>query len=439
MAECKKFKIANEFLKKHEWPIKLTDARYNRCFCKVCYTADMRDTYIVGGKTYVVPRGYTRIGLRIDEAFADHHNVWSDWMNCFHGTSVTSAKSIVEHRMLLLPGEETMGGKEIAIRKGHIPGEVFFFTTPTVKYASLPVYASRYEFLSPSDKNYYNITVVLQCKQKPDSFVVQRETVGAGSKQICSFIKNDSVEWKSKQRASIIPYGMLLQIERAGSRLEAISRRGTRMDVGRSAPKSCEIEWDQAECPHCFKPTDWLNPKYNQGVILQCASRCCNVKFKPFNCPYCCELFTICDCYNRYDSETFFGCTNKKCGKELMSSKCPHCADGFNYGKMPNANQSVSITCSGKACKKKYNAFLCPHCRDLRSSKTVVGKEGVVATCKQEACLRKYQLAVCPSCANVNVFPNAVKKFGSDDVVTCAYKGCGMKFKQPLQPLGKTH
>lgn len=270
MADCINYKIAKEFLTDNDWPVKLSEPRFDRCYCSTCYPSGLKDTYVVGGKTYVVPRGYTRIGVRIDEVYAEHLNIWKTWANCYHGTSIKSAKSIIEHRSLLLPGEQKMDGKDIAIRPGHIPGENFFFTTPAINYASLSTYATSYDFKSPIDKKDYYITVVLQCKQKPDSFTVQRETVGAARKRICPFIKNEEIEWKSKQRSSIIPYGILLRVERVKSRFETMTRRSSVLSTMKYADaelKYRDMEWQSVECPHCYHLNDWINPKDNQVKI----------------------------------------------------------------------------------------------------------------------------------------------------------------------------
>lgn len=191
MAERRNFKIGREFLKKYKWPTNLCNPNYDRRFCNKCYSADYQNTYSAGGKIYVVPRGWTRFGVQMDEAIANHLNIWEDWAHCFHGTSIQSAISIIEHRQMLLPGEAKLDGKAISIRPGHIPGQNFYFTTPTIKYAAHGAYASKYTITS--GKRQYNIKVVLQCKQQPDSITVQGETVGA-TKRICDFIPNDQVE-----------------------------------------------------------------------------------------------------------------------------------------------------------------------------------------------------------------------------------------------------
>jgi hypothetical protein len=182
---------------------------------------------MVGGYPYVIPRGWTRLGIYVDEPFAEVHKVWKTWVNCYHGTTIESAKSIVKHRQLLLPCDVTMNGIKLEIREGHIPKQSYIFTTPTIKYAALDCYAETNLFTLPKDGNCYTIKVVLQCKQKPGSFVVQPETVGARreNRTICSEISNDEIEWKTQHRASIMPYGLLLLIrqKKLGKAFEIVS------------------------------------------------------------------------------------------------------------------------------------------------------------------------------------------------------------------------
>lgn len=438
-----KFKIAHEFLSKHKWPVILSDERYNRCYCESCHSKDLPDTCIIGGRTYVAPLGYTRIGVHIDERFAEHHKIFDTWNNCYHGTSIKKAMSIIENGGPLLPGDEAMDGVEIKIRPGHIPGEGYFFTTPTIKYASLPQYASSYDFKSPSDGKTYEIKVVLQLKQKPNSFIIQRETVGRRLTRICPYIKNEEIEWKTKKRNTTVTYGILLGINDVGKDVD--TRVKTKFSLMRPTRLMEEAkhdylmahlsDWEQVECPHCLHMNDWVNPTENQGIVLTCESIACQAKLKPLKCPQCQCISTYCDCYSRFNNERFFECENSKCGKQLLSRQCPHCSVGFNYCSEPRDNQRVSVKCPEIRCKKTYHVFMCPHCRYLKNSKTVVGKEGLIVTCDDKKCLKKYQLAECPKCLNVNVCGNVGPKAGTDGTVKCAYKGCNEKFRQPLKTL----
>ncbi|CAM4778366.1 unnamed protein product [Rotaria magnacalcarata] len=144
-------------------------------------TSNIQYTFIVAGKTYAIPRGWTRFGVYVDETFAKHHDVWKTWVNCYHGTSIESVKSIVEHRQLLLPRDTTMEGEKWRIREGHIPGEHYFFY-------------------------YSNNEIRSACLS---------ETVGARRRQetICPHRPNDEIEWKTQHRATIMPYALMLCLD----------------------------------------------------------------------------------------------------------------------------------------------------------------------------------------------------------------------------------
>ncbi|UJR34736.1 hypothetical protein I4U23_027514 [Adineta vaga] len=216
MAECEHLRVGREFLESVSWPSAFRRDDHDRCYCEQCYSYNLPDTMTVASYIYVIPRGWTRFGVSVDEAFFIHHNVWDTWLNCYHGTTIENAISCVEHRNLLLPNDTTMHGKKLEIREGHIPREHYTFTTPSISYAGLDCYASTHEFQSPYNFQLYTIKVALQCKQKPDSIIVQPETVRARENgiQICPYISNDALEWKTKNRSSVMIYGVLLEIKR---------------------------------------------------------------------------------------------------------------------------------------------------------------------------------------------------------------------------------
>ncbi|CAF2419142.1 unnamed protein product [Rotaria sp. Silwood2] len=108
MTKCENLRIGEEFLISQNWPVALHNTLFDRCYCAQCYPPTNPDTNLVGGYTYVIPREWTRFGIYVDEPFATHHNVWKTWANCYHGTSIENAKSIVEHRQLLLPCDTTL-------------------------------------------------------------------------------------------------------------------------------------------------------------------------------------------------------------------------------------------------------------------------------------------------------------------------------------------
>lgn len=401
LAECEKFKIARQFLKKHNLPVNLSNPQYDRCYCKFCYPADLADTYFVGGHTYVVPRGWTRFGVHVDEVIAKHYNIWESWANCYHGTSISSAKSVIEHRQLLLPGEETLDGKTISIRSGHIAGEVFFFTTPTIKYAELPCYASNYTFTA-TDKKKYKVKVVLQCKQKPNSITVQPETVRA-TKPICRFISNDKVEWKTRQRASIMPYGLLVKIEPVEPGTESVPRKvvATKNTLD-NAGNVEEIEEDEeVDCPHCRHSNVWKMPSENEGIVITCKNKRCNQEFKVFSCPDCSQVNCLCACDDKFVTVAEIYCLNKRCKGTVVNQKCVHCSE-FNIWAAPAKNKIERVTCSTN-CENKSQIFNCPHCYVPKIIKRDFVYEGNYRICK--SCTKKYTFIYCPKCDKLNPKP----------------------------------
>ncbi|CAF1035856.1 unnamed protein product [Adineta ricciae] len=214
--ECENFRIGREFLESVAWPSQLRKPVHDRCYCYQCYPSSHPDALTVAGYKYVIPHGWTRFAVSVDSDICELHNVWSTWLVCYHGTSIESARSCVEHRQLLLPNDITMYGKKLEIPKGHIPKEHYIFTTPSITYAAHQAYARAYHFRSPHDSRLYTIKVVLQCRQKPDSIIVQPETVGAQVRmqRICTHIPNEELEWKTQHRSSVVIYGLLLQIKK---------------------------------------------------------------------------------------------------------------------------------------------------------------------------------------------------------------------------------
>ncbi|CAF4143755.1 unnamed protein product [Adineta steineri] len=162
MAECEHLRVGREFLESVSWPSAFRQEAHDRCYCERCYPPHLRDTMDVANYTYVIPRGWTRFAVSVDEGFFNHHDVWDKWLNCYHGTSIDSAKSCLEHRQLLLPNDTTMHGKKLEIRENHIPGEYYVFTTPSISYAALDYYAHTYNFRSPYNLQLCTIKVVLQ-------------------------------------------------------------------------------------------------------------------------------------------------------------------------------------------------------------------------------------------------------------------------------------
>ncbi|CAF2521506.1 unnamed protein product [Rotaria sp. Silwood2] len=208
---CNYFKLCLEFMLSVGYSKKLFNRKHNRCYCEKCYSANSKNFYIEGGSQYVIPRGWVRFGLYIDDAQAEAENIWNTWIVSYHGTSPQAAKSIIEHHQFLLPGDKCIDGHVIRIGEGHIPNKFEVYTSPTIAYSADNIYSPSVSFRSTSGQS-YRAKVVLQCRQQPGTYKIQAETIRAGSRRICPIIPNSKIEYFTEVRASIIPYGLLIRI-----------------------------------------------------------------------------------------------------------------------------------------------------------------------------------------------------------------------------------
>ncbi|CAF0988236.1 unnamed protein product [Rotaria sp. Silwood1] len=208
---CPYFAECKEYVNSLKWSISFFNNEHDRCYCQSCYSHDLPNKLQVADADYVVPRGWAGFGLGVDP-FRDD-DPWNAWIVVYHGTSQLAAQSILSHRQFLLPGDFLLDGSKLAIRPGHIPGKVHIYTSPSIHYASLQVYSPMNSFQSPKTGKHYNVQIVLQCKQKPNTFKVQGETVGWGDKSICNIIPNESIEHFTNRRSSVIPYRLLIRLK----------------------------------------------------------------------------------------------------------------------------------------------------------------------------------------------------------------------------------
>lgn len=375
MAPCLNYLIAMGFLRKHNWPDNLMNRRYDRCYCESCYPVEQE-------KTYVVPRGWFRCGIQVDEVIAKHRNVWDDWLVCYHRTNIATAKAIIEHRQMLLPGERKLDGKHVSRKPGRSTSETKQFqTTPTINYAGLESKGVNYLFKYKIFKKEYKVKVVLQCKQKSDSITIRAVETVDESKRICPFVPNDRLEWVTAQRQAIMPYGLLLFIEPVESK------------------PSSEEENLQVNCPNCTCTHSNVWNK-TQGIVITCKCKGCKSKFKPFICPSCSSVNCISSSSYEFDRAGELECSNKSCKAIVLHEKCYHCSS-LNIWKQPDESKVDLVTCSTETCKKTSLLAQCPHCYWARSCRVFIQKGGVKLTCLNSECLKKYYLVNCDKCVKL--------------------------------------
>ena len=109
-------------------------------------------------------------------------------------------------------GDKRSDGVQLQIHPGHIKDKYEIYTSPTIAYSSLPCYCPKQSFQSKITNERYNARIVLQCRQKPGTYQVQGETVGAEEERICPIIPNNQVEILTTIRAAVVPYGILIHL-----------------------------------------------------------------------------------------------------------------------------------------------------------------------------------------------------------------------------------
>jgi hypothetical protein len=160
----------------------------------------------VANAPYVIPRGWVRIGLYVDEVKAKIEDIWNTWIISYHGTNVAAAQSIVSHRQFLLNGDTCENGQQLGKRCEDL------YTSPTIKYSARDAYAKSAYFRSESG-TLYSAKVVFQCRQKPGTYSTQGATGRAQyEKKLCDVIPNDKIELYTNIRSSVVPYGLMVRL-----------------------------------------------------------------------------------------------------------------------------------------------------------------------------------------------------------------------------------
>jgi neuralized-like protein 4 len=207
---CAYHELAREFAASLQWDKNFFDSNHDRCYCSQCYKESWKDVIEAGEGKYVIPRGWVRLGLHIDPVLEKTQDIWNKWIVTFHGTTKIAAQSILAHRQFCMPGDVLIDGTKLRIRPGHIPGQMFIYTSPTIAYSSGPAYSPIYDFHSTENDANYETQIVLHCRQMPNSFKIGPETIGAKT-EICPHIPNSEIEYFTDRRASLVAYGLLVR------------------------------------------------------------------------------------------------------------------------------------------------------------------------------------------------------------------------------------
>ncbi|PFX18844.1 Neuralized-like protein 4 [Stylophora pistillata] len=200
--------------------LKLSDEFFNPkfdiCYCTECHAARGDNLYYTRGqpaKDYGIPIGWCRLGLMVNPR-AKALDVFNKWHVAFHGTRVESVNAILEE------GDVALGGKKLSEEDEHFNDDrkptgfdtKQIFVSPSVRYSGGDSYAKPKSFTHPSTNKTYTAKAVLQLCINPDSYQVGPQTIGATA-EIDPKFSNQEIEWSTKERGSIILYGLLVKLD----------------------------------------------------------------------------------------------------------------------------------------------------------------------------------------------------------------------------------
>lgn len=180
-------------------------------------------------RRYASPSGFVRFGLKINLAVAAVHNIFKNWHVTYHGTTFPNLKPIFDGGLVLLkPGDKKLGGKDLELATGHVsrcflrhnlftgkmetfdPNQVF--TTPSSRYASHPAYAREHTVDNPLKSGQVSLRFIFECRQRPGSYDIGQETVGARDIVLDPLFRNSELEFYTKENSAIVITALLIQI-----------------------------------------------------------------------------------------------------------------------------------------------------------------------------------------------------------------------------------
>jgi len=189
------------------------DPTSDLCFCGRCYPADLPDVVEAGGARHPVPRGWRRFSLKV-ETRAAVLRVATEWHVAFHGLPVPQVRPLLNHGMVLLPGDKTLDrSRPVRVRRGHAPYKPFFFSSPSIKCAAQTTYATRLPWTSPSSRVRYDAQVCLEVRQQPGSYQTQAESA-TPQREVDPHVPNHRIEWFTDSRAAVVFTAVLIRLSR---------------------------------------------------------------------------------------------------------------------------------------------------------------------------------------------------------------------------------
>ncbi|CAF2521512.1 unnamed protein product [Rotaria sp. Silwood2] len=194
--QCRK-PLCEDYIRKLNLSEAYFAKHYDKCFCRKCHNPSTMDAKC--GQRCKEFHGWIRFGLRLNEAHKKQWNIFKEWKTSYYGTSLDRLSSILSNRFIPLDGDQLANGTRF--NSGH-PDTTHCTTSPSIICASQPKFSVLSNFKAIDGNNYY-VRVMLQCKQQADTIIVKG---GAKSFQ--------NVEWTTTARSSIVPFGLLIRLQK---------------------------------------------------------------------------------------------------------------------------------------------------------------------------------------------------------------------------------
>ena len=177
--------------------------KYINCYCIKHYSDRETTLKKSGGYDHTIPRGWVRFQLRTDKLHSRQNGIFQDWATSYYGTSAEKLNTILRNSFIPISGDHLLDGQTFS---DHIQDGSFCYTSPSINYASNALFSPMRTFKSNKGESYH-VQVVLQCKQKPRSFERQCSRF-----EISDPIPAAKIEWKSDNRSTIVPFGLLVRM-----------------------------------------------------------------------------------------------------------------------------------------------------------------------------------------------------------------------------------
>eukprot|EP00042_Codosiga_hollandica_P046839 m.499091 g.499091 ORF g.499091 m.499091 type:complete len:444 (+) comp57317_c0_seq1:2-1333(+) len=211
----------------------------DKCFCEFCIKvrgdAPLHSHGVPPSK-YALPIGFVLLGILQTPGFLATNRVFESWHMSYHGTKAENLEQIFNGGLRLLKaGDVMLGGKRLGIPAGHIQrsfklknlhtgqeeefNPLQIFTSPSPRYSAHGTYAPKMIVDDPDrPEQLLSLVFMFQVRQRPGSYGIGQETVGATDQGIVldERFSNNELEFYTTDNTSLCLTGLLIRVRREG-------------------------------------------------------------------------------------------------------------------------------------------------------------------------------------------------------------------------------